>query len=319
MPEPTPNDTAAGQHSRAEQKKAAENLRGILWMVAATLCLASMHTTISYVSDTVHPFVVVFFRLFFALIVVIPFFVREGMAPLKTGRIGMLILRGILNFAAMVCFFTALSLSPIADVTALSFSAPLFATLLAVLLLKERLGWRRIVAIVVGFAGTVLVLRPGFEEIGTGYLLVLTSAVFWGACVIIIKSLSRTESSVTITTYMSLVMAPLALIPALFVWSWPSTADLGWLLFLGLLGGVGQLMVTQALKHAETHVVMPFDFLRLLWVSISGYMIFGEVPDIFVWAGGALIFGSTAYITVREHRKRQRIAADAAASDEVIR
>ena len=318
MSEPSPGETPGAADQGPEARKAAENLRGILWMLALTICLASMHTTISYVSDTVHPFVVVFCRLLFALIVVLPFFVKHGAAPLKTNRLGMLILRGVLNFCAMVAFFTALSLSPIADVTALSFTAPLFATLLAVIILKERLGWRRIAAIVAGFCGTLLVLRPGFEEISTGYFLVLLSSTFWGACVIIIKNLSRTESSVTITTYMSLVMAPLALVPALFVWSWPSAFDLGLLVLLGLLGGCGQLCVSQSLKHAETHVAMPFDFVRLLWVSISGFILFGEVPDAFVWGGGALIFGSTAYITIREHQKRKKIASELT-SDEVIR
>lgn len=310
MPDPSTGASVAGSPEPQVTSKQPDNIRGILWMVGATFSLALMHTTIHHVSSTVHPFVVVFFRLLFALIVVIPFFVREGITPLKTGRIGMLILRGVLNFAAMLCFFTALSLAPIADVTALSFTAPLFATLLAVLILKERLGWRRIAAIVTGFIGTMIVLRPGFAEIGTGYILVLVATVFWGACVIIIKSLSRTESSVTITTYMSLVMAPLALVPALFVWSWPTPTDWGWLLLLGLLGGVGQLAVTQALKYAETHVAMPFDFVRLIWVSITGYVFFAEVPDIFVWLGGALIFSSTAYITVREHKKRKRAIRD---------
>lgn len=298
--------------------KTAGNLRGILWMLLSTVCLASMHTIISYVSDTVHPFVVVFFRLTFALIVVLPFFVKHGLQPLRTARLGMLILRGAVNFIAMVCFFTALSLAPIADITALSFTAPLFATLLAVILLGERLGWRRIVAIMLGFTGTVIVLRPGFEEIHTGYLLVLLSSTFWGACVIIIKSLSRTESAVTITTYMSLVMAPLALIPALFVWTTPSPMDFFWLVLLGLCGGCGQFCVSQALKNAETHVAMPFDYVRLIWVSITGFVFFDQIPDIFVWLGGTLIFGSTAYITVREHQKRKRIAAEAA-GDEVIR
>lgn len=318
MPDPVPTSSNTGTDSQSEQKKAADNLRGIIWMLASTLCLASMHTTISYVSDTVHPFVVVFCRLLFALIIVVPFFFKQGLAPLKTDRIGLLILRGLLNFCAMVCFFTALSLSPIADVTALSFSAPLFATLLAVILLKERLGWRRIAAIIAGFIGTLVVLRPGFEEIGTGNILVLTAAVFWGACVIIIKNLSKTESSVTITTYMSLVMAPLALVPALFVWSWPSMADLALLVLLGLMGGCGQFCVSQSLKYAETHVAMPFDYVRLVWVSISGYVIFGDVPDAFVWGGGSLIFASTAYITIREHQRRRRITAEASGA-EVIR
>ena len=308
MPDPTPGalDVAASK------KPVTDNLRGIMWMLGSTVCLALMHTTIHHVSDTVHPFVVVFFRLFFALIVVIPFFIRDGLAPLKTSKLGLLTLRGVLNFGAMLCFFMALSMAPIADVTALSFTAPLFATLLAVLILKEKLGWRRVAAIVVGFVGTLVVLRPGFAEISTGYILVLVATIFWGACVIIIKTLSRTESSVTITTYMSLVMAPLALVPALFVWSWPSLTDFAWLAFLGLLGGCGQMAVSQALRHAETHVAMPFDFVRLIWVSITGYLFFAEVPDIFVWLGGALIFSSTAYITIREHKIRnQKVPANA--------
>jgi drug/metabolite transporter (DMT)-like permease len=304
MPDPSP-----GAHDvAASTNPTTDNLRGIMWMLGSTVCLALMHTTIHHVSETVHPFVVVFFRLFFALIVVIPFFVRDGLAPLKTTKLGLLTLRGVLNFGAMVCFFTALSLAPIADVTALSFTAPLFATLLAVVILKEKLGWRRVAAIMAGFIGTLIVLRPGFAEISTGYILVLVATIFWGACVIIIKTLSRTESSVTITTYMSLVMAPLALIPALFVWSWPSLTDFAWLAFLGFLGGCGQMAVAQALRHAETHVAMPFDFVRLIWVSITGYLFFAEVPDIFVWLGGALIFSSTAYITIREHKIKSQAA-----------
>lgn len=302
------------------ESKSASNLRGILWMLLGTVLIAMMHSSIHHVTETVHPFVAVFFRLIFALLVVVPFFIREGWAPLKTDRLGLLILRGVINFGAMICFFTALSLSPVADITALSFSAPLFATVLAIFFLKEKVGWRRIVAILIGFGGTVVVLRPGFEEISTGYLLALAATVFWGTCVIIIKNLSKTESSVTITAYMSLVMAPMALVPALFVWSWPSPTEFAWLVVLGLLGGAGQMSVTQALKHAETHIVMPFDFVRLIWVALISVLFFAEIPDIFVWAGGTLIFSSTAYITIREHRVRKREEALAAsASTDVIR
>ncbi len=281
------------------------NLRGILWMLLATLCLAGMHTTIHHVATNVHPFIITFFRLLFGLIAVVPFFVRQGLAPLRTKRLGMLTLRGVLNVGAMLCYFTALSLAPIADVTALSFTAPLFATLLAMAFFGERVGWRRWAAIAVGFAGTLIVLRPGFAEITLGYGLVLLSAVFWGSCVIVVKSLGRTESAVTITTYMSLVMAPLALIPASFVWVTPGLTDFLWLAFLGTLGGCGQPAVSQALRLADTHAAMPVDFIRLLWVSIAGYVIFGKVPDVFVWVGGAVIFASTAYITVRERAKHR--------------
>ncbi len=280
------------------------SLIGIAFMLAATVFTAAMHTTISFASETVHPLIMVFFRLLFALIVVVPFFVRDGLAPLKTKRLGMLIVRGVLNICAISMFFNALSLSPLADITALSFTAPLFATVLAALFLRERLGWRRVLAIATGFFGALIVLRPGFAEISLGYALVLMSSMIWGGCVVIIKNLSRTESSVTITTYMSLVMTPLALIPALYVWETPTLFEFGLLVVMGVFGGLGQMLMAQALKHAETHVVMPLDYLRLIWVTFTGLALFGQVPSLYIWLGGSLIFASTAYITLRERQKR---------------
>lgn len=280
------------------------SLTGIAFMFAGTVFTAAMHTAISYGSDTIPPLVMVFFRLLFALIVVVPFFVKDGFGLLRTDRLRLLVGRGVLNMCAMVMFFTALSLAPLADITALSFTAPLFATLLAALFLKERFGWRRVLALAAGFTGTLIVLRPGFAEIGLGYVLALASSLVWGGCVVIIKELSRTESPVTITAYMSLVMAPLALGPALYVWETPSAGGFALLIVIGVLGGFGQLFMAQALKHAATHVVMPFDYLRLVWVSFAGLALFGHVPTIFVWAGGSLIFAATAYITLREHQRR---------------
>lgn len=288
---------------RAQDTPGSGRLKGIAWMIVSTLLLSSMHTTVQFMSTDMHPLQLAFFRLLFALLVVLPFFWRHGMAPLKTKKLGLLTLRGVLNVCAMFCFFSALGMAPLPDVTALSFTAPLFATALAFLLLKERMGWRRLAAILTGFAGTLIVLRPGFQEISLGYFLVLGATVFWGTCVIIIRELGKTESSVTITTYMSLVMAPIALIPAIFVWQWPTGTQLIGLVALGLLGGGGQMAMTQALRHTETYVSMPFDYLRLIWVSISGYVLFADVPDLYVWIGGTVIFASTAFITMRERRK----------------
>ena len=144
------------------------------------------------------------------------------------------------------------------------------------------------------------------------------SALMMALAMSLIKILSRTESVGAIVFYMVLILTPASLVPALFVWSWPSTGDLALLVLLGLFGGCGQFCVSQSLKYAETHVAMPFDYVRLVWVSISGYVIFGDVPDAFVWGGGSLIFASTAYITIREHQRRRRITAEASGA-EVIR
>ena len=179
---------------------------------------------------------------------------------------------------------------------------PIFAAVLGVFLLRERVHLRRWSAIGVGFAGTLVVLRPGFQAVDLGSSLVLVSALLWAATMIVIKVLGRTESSMTITCYMNLLLTGLSLLPALFVWQAPSPAAWFWLLLIGLLGTAAQIALAQSLKEAETSVVMPFDFLKLIWTAALGYWLFSEAPDIFVWIGGAIIFVSSVYIAYRESR-----------------
>ena len=285
------------------------NLRGILWMLIFAFIMSFMWILIRHVSADIHPFVIAFCRNLFGLIAVIPWFIKHGMAPLKTHRLGLLGVRGLLNTISMLAFFMALSITPTAEVTALAFTGPIYATLLAMFFFREAVGIRRWAAILIGFLGTLVVLRPGFEAISTGQLLVIFSAMIWGACLVIIKSIGRTESSVTITTYMSLFMTPLSLVPALFVWQWPSGEQLLWLVGIGVLGGGGQLAMTESLRSADTHVVMPVDFTKLIWVAIIGYLAFGEVPGIYVWLGGTMIFSATAFIAYREHVLGKQIKA----------
>jgi len=235
---------------------------------------------------------------------VLPWFVRYGLGPLRTQRIGLHGLRAVFNAASMLAFFYALSIAPLAEVTALSFTAPIFATALAALLLGEIVGLRRWSAILVGFAGVLLVVRPGFAAVGPGQLLTLGSSLSWACALLIIKTLGRTDSSATIITYMGLLMMPMVLIPALFVWQWPSALELFWLALIGVLGGAGQLCMTEALRQADTAVVMPIDFCKLLWVAALAFVIFSEVPDVFTWLGGGVIFASTLYIAYRERARR---------------
>jgi drug/metabolite transporter (DMT)-like permease len=276
------------------------NFRGLMWMLACGVLMSGMHASIRHVSAEVHPFEIAFFRLLFGLLALAPWFIRLGWAPLRTNRPGLLALRGVLNLACMLAFFYALSITPLAEVTALVFTAPIFATILAMKVFGERAGVRRWAAIGVGFVGAMVVLRPGFQDIGQGQMLALFAAVVWGVCMVIIKSLGRTESSLTITVYMSLVMSPLALVPALWVWQWPTGGQFLWLAAIGVMGGLGQLAMTEALKVGETHVVLPMDFTRLIWISVIAYLAFAEVPGLYTWIGGAIIFAATAFIAWRE-------------------
>ena len=145
-----------------------DNLRGILWMALFTLCMSAMHAAVRHVSGDLHPFEIAFFRLLFGFVIVLPWFIKLGWAPLKTRRFGLMSLRGVLNLTCMMAFFFALSITPLAEVTALMFSAPIFATVLAMAVFGERAGARRWTAIAFGFAGTLVVLQPGFGTIGLG-------------------------------------------------------------------------------------------------------------------------------------------------------
>ncbi|MDH3229068.1 MAG: DMT family transporter, partial [Alphaproteobacteria bacterium] len=192
---------------------------------------------------------------------------------------------------------------------------PIFTAILALLFLGERVRLRRWAAILFGFAGVFVALGPDLQETGTvtlGSLLVVLSSVTWAIALIFIKVLGRTESTITITTYMVLLMTPMSLIPALAVWQWPTPGMFGLLVLIGVLGTIGQLTVVQALKEGETHVVMPIDFTKLIWAAGLGFLWFGEIPTAFTWLGGAMIFASTMYIALREHQLRRARQAAAA-------
>ena len=281
-------------------------MRGIMFMLGSTLMAAGMNSAARHVTETVHPFELVFFRNLFAFAFVLPMLWRYGLGPLKTARPWAHTGRAALNTVNMLIWFTAISLAPLAEVVALGFTAPIFTTLLGILIYREKVGLRRWSAIMIGFSGTLIVLQPGFDTISPGHGLTLLAALMWAGVLLIIKSLGRTESSLTIVAYMSILMTPMSLIPALFVWVWPTWSELAWLAMIGFAGGIGQFLLAQSLREAEMSVVMPFDFAKLIWISAIAYVAFAEIPTLSTWIGGAVIFGCGLYIARREAQLRRK-------------
>jgi drug/metabolite transporter (DMT)-like permease len=230
----------------------------------------------------------------------VPILARNGLEPFRTRMLGLMALRGLFNAGAMVFYFIALGMMPLAEISALSFTTPLFVALLAVPVFKEKLGPRRIVSLIVGFSGTLLILRPGVEVISLGAIYALGAAATWGIAIMLIKHMSRTESSVTITLYGMVFLALFTMIPSLFVWVWPTLEQLGVLVALSACGTVGQILFAQALKNADIGLVMPFDFTKLIWASLFGAMFFAEIPTVWTLIGGAVIFAGATYFSYRE-------------------
>lgn len=275
-------------------------IKGILLMLGMTFLSGVMNSAARHISDSVHPFELVFFRNLFSMLFVLPMLSRYGWAVLKTKRFGTHFGRASLNVVNMMFFFYAVSITPLSELVALGFTAPVFATFLAVVVLGEIVGVRRWSAIGVAFLGALIIIRPGFEAAHLGQGMTLMAAVTWAGVLLFIKSLSRTEQSITIVAYATFLMTPLSLIPALFFWQWPSVNELFWLAFIGVTGGCAQFLLAQALHEADLSVIMPFDFMKLVWVSLIAFVAFGEIPALTTWLGGAVIFAAGAYIARRE-------------------
>jgi drug/metabolite transporter (DMT)-like permease len=209
-------------------------------------------------------------------------------------------LRAGLFRSAMLCWFSAIPYIDLVDAVSLSFTAPIFATVLSALILREVVRVRRWTAILIGFSGTLVIVRPGFESISLATVLVMADAVIWAFALILVRVLARTEPPATIVAHMFAWVTPLSLVPALFVWTTPSGAVWLWILGMAISSTIGHLCATRALAVAETSAVMPFDYLRLLSFGVIGYVAFSEVPDGWTLAGAAIIVASTFYIGRRE-------------------
>lgn len=264
-------------------------LRGALWMIAAATCFSVMITLVRLASRTLPVSEIAFFRNLFGLLVMVPWLVREGRRALATRRPWLHLLRGALALAAMLCWFYTLSVMPLAEATAFSFTAPVFATLLAVPVLGERLVPARIAAVALAFVGALVILRPGLRGLQPAALVALFTAVVWGTSTIVVKILARTESAAAIVTWMVLFTTPASLLLALPAWRTPGPDELLVLALLGAAGSAGHYCMSRALRLADAGFVAPFDYLRLPLVALFAWLVFGQRPDAWTWAGAALI------------------------------
>ena len=274
-------------------------LMAISFMIISGLFFVVMHSAVKYLSKEVHIFEIAFFRCALVIFVLAPIIFQQGRSIFKTKQPKMQLLRISTNSVAMLCFFYGISTTPLAQLTTLGFTVPIFATILAVTFMKEKIRLRRTAALIIGFIGTIIVMRPDIS-IELGALLIIFSSFLWSICLIFIKKLTQTDSAVTISLYFGIGM-----IPATFALAFPvmEIIDLRQfiiLLFIAITGTLAQTIMNYALKKGELALLLPFDFLRLIWSVLIGYALFAEEPTFTLWIGGFLIISSTSYIAWRE-------------------
>ena len=278
-------------------------LLGVALMLLVSGLMAVDSVLVRLLSESVHPFVMGFTRAFFGLLAVAPWFLRKR-DILQTQYRFRHFLRAVLKLAALISFFYAFAMASLADVTAIAFTSPIFVTIGAWIFLGERFVALRIVAVAIGFAGVVFVLRPGQSEgIPVGLVFALAGSVLTAAIQLILKPMTAKDSSDTLVAWNLILMVPIAAIPALFVWVTPSPMEWAILATQGALGALSMTLATKAFSLADASLITPFDFLRLPFVAILGFLFFAETVPFTTWIGGAVIFVATL-LMARSARRR---------------
>ncbi len=288
---------------------------GIALRIAAMFCMAGLSALVKWCSGRGVPVLeIIFFRNAFAFVPVLIYVQRTaGFGVLKTTRPLGHLARSAVGLGGMVCGFTAVGLLPLTQSTALAFSSPLFMTALSAMILKEPVGPHRWAAVAVGFVGVMIMVHPDpahFAGLGVG--LALLGAVCAAGAMIAIREIGRTEPGPTIVFYFTLAGMVLGLLSLPFGWVIPDLATLGLLVLGGLIGGVGQLLLTEALRRAPVAVIAPFDYTQLVWASILGFAVWGETPQVLTVIGAVVVAASGVYILWRETRRFRVPAAPAA-------
>ena len=300
--------SATGGRARAS----LSNFRGIAWMALSGIVFVGVTGVVRHLGSDLPAVQAAFVRYLFGLILLIPVYLklhREWIVrgPLNRRTLGLHSLRGLVHGVAVMLWFYAMARIPIAQVTALGFTAPIFTTIGAALFLGEKFHIRRIGAVLLGFGGALVIIRPGFIEVDIGALAQLTAAPLFAVSFILAKKLTRTESPASIVAYLSIFVTLALLPPAIAVWRPPTLEELVVLFGTAGLATLGHYPLTRAFRSAEITVTQPVGFLQLVWASLLGMTVFGEALDPFVFLGGGIIVAAATYISHREAQAARRL------------
>lgn len=291
--------------------------RGVILMLLCSVSYAMTFVTVRELSTTFSVYQLVLFRTAIGTAAQLPWLMGAGLGALRTGRWKLYGTRGLLVYTGNLCWFYALAHMTLADATALSFLNPLFAALILALWLRERLTPVRLAALLLGFAGAMVIIRPGFAEMTLATAAMIYTAAAYGASTAVTRGLTLTEDPNAVVFYMFAINLPLALGPGLYHWTPPAWADAGWIAAFALLSLLSQVFMTKSLALAEAAVVMPSYYMQLPLVAVFGFFLFGQVPEVWLIPGALLIVGGSYWSVWSESRRRRaaHTAANGAAAE----
>jgi drug/metabolite transporter (DMT)-like permease len=295
----------------AQLRRLPPNMQGALWLVSGGFIFTSNSAMIRLLSTEIESVQTAFFRAFFSVLLLAPMMLSGRVKPWESQRIQGHFWRTAMGTTSMVLGFYAVSMLPLADATALAFSQPLFSVVLAALVLREKVRWRRWSATVIGFIGVLVMVRPGSGSLQPGAAVALLNALASATSILLVRRLSDSEKPLMILTQFAIFSTLLLAGPAIWFWKWPSAW--GWALAIGvsISATIGQYFWVQAFAVGEMSAVAPFDYLRLPFAVFVGWMIWSEMPVIWTYVGAAIVIASALYIAYRESQiVRQRRATE---------
>jgi drug/metabolite transporter (DMT)-like permease len=293
--------------SIASRRELADRSNGaaIATMCVGALCLVCNDAAAKWLVADYAPLQIVFLRNLFAVPIIAAIVLSGGgWQALRTRHLRVHALRGLLLVGGASTFFLSLRILPLAEATALFFAAPIFITALSVPLLGEHVGWRRWMAVIVGFAGVLIIVRPGAAAFQPASLLVLATASLYALAMISTRWIDRSEGVWTMMFYVVLFPMLFSGVAASLQWQPPALSHLPIFAAQAVFGAVGMTLISQSFRLAPAAVVAPFDYTALIWASLLGWLLWNEVPEVWTYAGAAVIIASGIYIVFRETMKR---------------
>ncbi len=296
----------------SDAKTVNSNVHGMAWMVVSGLCFTGVMISVRNVGPDLPAAVSAAIRYAFGIVLLAPMLLKADFRFPRGRNLKLHIWRGTFHGLGVLLWFYAMARIPMAEVTAISYTAPIFMTIGAVMFFAEKIQLRRIGAIVAGLAGVFIILRPGFETLSSGQLAQLAATPLFAAAMLLVKRLTQSDSAAMIVIMLNFVCLAVLAPIAVLTWKTPDAVQLMWLVCATIAATAGHYCLTRSYAVADITVVQPITFLQLVWTAIFGYLLFAETPDVWVFAGGSVILAASTYIAHRERKQQSMLKPETA-------